>query len=112
MKHHDSSHALRLSRNRSSAATAGPTGGSLSFSLTPSSCAHWSYALSFDDASDDTDEVYDFDNFRFVVAREHTEYIQNLKIDFAVDLTGGAFRFDNPLATKSCRCGYAFAIDP
>lgn len=58
----------------------------------------------------DTDSVYDFDGLQLAVEAEGSSLISNLKIDFVEDLTGGAFRFDNPLATESCRCGYAFAI--
>lgn len=78
--------------------------------LQPSSCAQWAYTLSLDEAPGETDDVYEFDGLRLVFNRDRTEYIQGLSIDFAEDLTGGAFRFDNPIATESCRCGYAFAI--
>jgi len=78
--------------------------------LQPSSCAQWAYSLSLDSALGEADDVYDFDGLQLVVSRDRLEYIKGLKIDFAEDLTGGAFRFDNPLATESCRCGYAFAI--
>lgn len=78
--------------------------------LQPSSCAQWAYVLSLDSAPNEADDVYECEGLRLVVHRDHAEYIQDLNIDFAEDLTGGAFRFDNPLATESCRCGYAFAI--
>ncbi|MGD1897850.1 MAG: HesB/IscA family protein [Phormidesmis sp.] len=81
--------------------------------LQPSSCAQWAYTLSLESTAiveGSNDEVYDFDGLRLVVGCGHREYIRGLKIDFAEDLTGGAFRFDNPLATESCRCGYAFTI--
>ncbi len=78
--------------------------------LQPSSCAQWAYALSLDSAPNEADDIYESDGLRLVVNRDHADYVEGLKIDFAEDLTGGAFRFDNPLATESCRCGYAFAI--
>ncbi|NJM97630.1 MAG: iron-sulfur cluster assembly accessory protein [Phormidesmis sp. RL_2_1] len=83
--------------------------------LQPSSCAQWSYVLSLTQSVDDDDEIYDFTgevfaHVRLAVNRDRLENIRNLKIDFSENLTGGAFRFDNPLATESCRCGYAFAI--
>ncbi|MEL6779117.1 MAG: iron-sulfur cluster assembly accessory protein [Cyanobacteria bacterium J06597_16] len=82
--------------------------------LQPSSCADWSYTLSLDDAISEGDEVYefegDFEPVRFVVERDRLNIIRDLCIDFSEDLMGGAFRFDNPQATESCRCGYAFAI--
>ncbi len=98
--------------------------------LQPSSCAQWSYVLTLTQAVADDDAVYEFganesegcefegrefegrefEGVRLVVNRDRLTYIRNLKIDFSENLTGGAFRFDNPLATESCRCGYAFAI--
>lgn len=82
--------------------------------LQPSSCAQWAYTLSLEpnvgSAVGTDDDVYDFGEIRLVVSRDHLAYIQGLKIGFAEDLTGGAFRFDNPRATESCRCGAAFAI--
>jgi iron-sulfur cluster assembly protein len=82
--------------------------------LQPSSCAQWSYLLSLDSAIAEDDEAhvftYDSGEVQLVLKRDRLEYIRDLKIDFSEDLMGGAFRFDNPLATESCRCGYAFAI--
>ncbi|CAN5812181.1 iron-sulfur cluster assembly accessory protein [soil metagenome] len=78
--------------------------------LQPSSCAQWAYILALDHAVADDDDIYDFEDIRLVVKRDRFDYIRDLKIDFSEDLMGGAFRFDNPLATESCRCGYAFSI--
>lgn len=83
--------------------------------LQPSSCAQWSYLLSLDTVVAEDDEAYCYEGeqgseLRLLVKRDRLDYIHNLKIDFSEDLMGGAFRFDNPLATESCRCGYAFAI--
>ena len=78
--------------------------------LQPSSCAQWAYHLQLETAAGEADIVIDFDEMRLVVARDRMPMIDQLKIDFAEDLMGGAFRFDNPNATESCRCGYAFAI--
>lgn len=78
-------------------------------SLQPSSCAQWAYALSLDAETEADDEMYLFEDVRLVVKRDRLPYIQDLKIDFSEDLMGGAFRFDNPIATETCRCGYAFS---
>ncbi len=87
-------------------------------SLQPSSCAQWAYTLSLEAAATQQDDVYKFDGLQLVIRRDDNtaspeniaSYLKDLKIDFAEDLTGGAFRFNNPLATESCRCGYAFTI--
>jgi iron-sulfur cluster assembly protein len=82
--------------------------------LQPSSCAQWSYLLTLDSVVTEDDEAhmfrYDGGEVQLVLKRDRIPYIRDLKIDFSEDLMGGAFRFDNPLATESCRCGYAFAI--
>ena len=78
--------------------------------LRPSSCAQWAYRLTLENTVTAEDDVYIFEDVRLVVGRDRLDYIRGLKIDFSEDLMGGAFRFDNPLATESCRCGYAFAI--
>jgi iron-sulfur cluster assembly protein len=36
--------------------------------------------------------------------------VTGLQIDFADDLMGGAFQFQNPQAVKLCDCGNSFAI--
>ena len=78
--------------------------------LQPSGCAQWSYALMLEQVVSAEDDVYEFEGICLVVKRDRLKFIRDLKIDFSEDLMGGAFRFDNPLATESCRCGYAFAI--
>jgi len=78
--------------------------------LQPSSCAQWSYVLSLEETAGEGDAVYEFESLRLLVDGDRIDIIKDLKIDFEEDLTGGAFRFDNPLATESCRCGYAFSI--
>ena len=78
--------------------------------LQPSSCAEWAYALSLESAIGEKDDVYNFPGIQLVVERSLLIHIRGLVIDFVEDLIGGAFRFDNPRATESCRCGAAFAI--
>ena len=76
--------------------------------LQPSSCGQWAYALSLDVAIAEDDERYNFAGLQVLVQRDRLPYLRDLTIDFFEDLTGGAFRFDNPIAIESCRCGYAF----
>jgi iron-sulfur cluster assembly protein len=41
---------------------------------------------------------------------QYRQYLENIQIDFAQDLMGGGFRFQNPQATKVCGCGNAFSV--
>ena len=36
-------------------------------------------------------------------------YLQGTKLDYAEDLMGGGFRFQNPNVTSSCGCGISFS---
>jgi iron-sulfur cluster assembly protein len=42
------------------------------------------------------------------IAGEHLTTLQGLAVDYAEDLMGGNFRFDNPQATENCGCGASF----
>ncbi len=42
------------------------------------------------------------------IDRRFCKYLADIQIDFAQDLMGGGFRFDNPQAQKVCDCGNAF----
>jgi iron-sulfur cluster assembly protein len=41
---------------------------------------------------------------------QYRQYLENIQIDFAQDLMGGGFRFQNPQAKKVCGCGNAFSV--
>jgi iron-sulfur cluster assembly accessory protein len=45
----------------------------------------------------------------FLLASKSRTYWENLKLDYVEDLMGGTFRFDNPSANMTCRCGLSFA---
>ncbi len=47
-------------------------------------------------------------NFIIGIDRQFSTYLVNIHIDFAQDLMGGGFRFDNSQALKVCGCGNAF----
>ncbi|MEL6940539.1 MAG: iron-sulfur cluster biosynthesis family protein, partial [Cyanobacteria bacterium J06598_1] len=53
--------------------------------LQPSSCAQWSYKLSLETTVEEMDDTFSFGQLQLVVNRNHAQYIQNLKIDFAED---------------------------
>ncbi len=45
-----------------------------------------------------------------VVSDRTALQVTGLQIDFADDLMGGAFQFQNPQAVKICDCGNSFAL--
>jgi len=42
------------------------------------------------------------------ISPKHQTLLDGLNIDFSEDLMGGGFRFENPNASRTCSCGYAF----
>jgi iron-sulfur cluster assembly protein len=48
----------------------------------------------------------------FLIAAEDIPHLQNLHLDYAEDLVGGAFRFQNPNAAEVCGCGASFFPAP
>ena len=46
-----------------------------------------------------------------VVDEESYPYLDGLKLDYAEDLMGGGFRFQNPNAHATCSCGQSFSVE-
>jgi iron-sulfur cluster assembly protein len=46
------------------------------------------------------------------IDKRFSEFLDTIQIDFAQDLMGGGFRFNNPQALKVCGCGNAFTASP
>ncbi len=69
-------------------------------------CLGLFYGLSFvHEPSQDDHVVQD----RIVIACEDLAMLQGLSVDYAEDLMGGNFRFDNPQASIICGCGSSFS---
>ena len=54
------------------------------------------------------DHSYESNGVTVVVDEQTYSYVQGLKLDYSEDLMGGGFRFQNPNATSSCKCGLSF----
>jgi iron-sulfur cluster assembly accessory protein len=55
------------------------------------------------------DRVCESQGISIVINEQSVPYLQDLKLDFAEDLMGGSFRFQNPNATATCGCALSFA---
>lgn len=56
-----------------------------------------------------SDRSIEIDGISVLVDSKSWQYIENLKVDYAEDLMGGGFRFNNPQAKQACGCGISFA---
>ncbi|NJK50336.1 iron-sulfur cluster assembly accessory protein [Candidatus Gracilibacteria bacterium] len=55
------------------------------------------------------DLICESQGISMVINEQSIPYLQDLKLDFAEDLMGGSFRFQNPKATATCGCALSFA---
>lgn len=88
-------------------------GQPISLGLTRGACQPLAYCLKFGDASPSAaaapvERVDVAGGLTFLVAAEDIPHLQNLHLDYAEDLVGGAFRFQNPNAAEVCGCGASF----
>ncbi len=58
-----------------------------------------------------TNLYFEVEGISVVVDSESYSYLEETKLDYSEDLMGGGFRFQNPHAVKTCRCGLSFAIE-
>jgi iron-sulfur cluster assembly protein len=73
-------------------------------------CENFYYTIDFTDSILEQERAYKIDGITILIDLHHLAYLDNLKLDYAEDLMGGGFRFENPLATNVCGCGNSFAI--
>ncbi len=77
----------------------------LRIALQPKGCQGTSYRLTF--VSQPLPQDYLVQG-SIAIAAESLESLQGLSVDYAEDLMGGNFRFDNPQAIETCSCGISF----
>jgi iron-sulfur cluster assembly protein len=74
-------------------------------------CEQFYYQLALAPTTVDQDSVIQVGEIAVSIDAQYRQYLENIQIDFAQDLMGGGFRFQNPQAAKVCGCGNAFSIE-
>jgi len=97
--------AVRETRSREGL----PEGHVLRVSVVGGGCSGFSYQLTFDEAAQAEDQVYEYDGVRVVVDPTSAQYLVGTQVDFVSSLHGGGFKFSNPKATHTCGCGSSFS---
>jgi iron-sulfur cluster assembly accessory protein len=72
-------------------------------------CSGLYYTLDFCDAPYGGDRACESQGISILVDEESYSYLKDLKLDFAEDLMGGSFRFQNPKAAETCGCALSFS---
>ena len=73
-------------------------------------CCGLYYTLDLTEKIQERDCTYQSQGISILVDQQSVPYLQNLKLDYAEDLMGGGFRFENPQSSQTCSCGLSFAI--
>ena len=74
-------------------------------------CFGWYYDMSFDQAVQLGERVFDSQGIQVVIDAKSLESINGLTLDYSEDLMGGGFRFHNPQAKATCGCGNSFSTN-
>lgn len=81
----------------------------LKISVLSGGCSGLFYELKFQNSHNSEDKLLQIDAVEIAIAPDAEKYIEDLKIDYAEDLMGGGFRFNNPQAENVCGCGISFS---
>jgi iron-sulfur cluster insertion protein len=71
-------------------------------------CSGMQYGFTFDEAQNEDDFDFQFDDLTVLVDSMSMEYLRDAKIDFREDAMGASFVIDNPQAQTTCGCGSSF----
>ena len=67
-------------------------------------CSGLGYGLGFDEEVRDTDHLFEIDGLRVAVDMKSYLYLKGTELDYASDVHGGGFVFNNPNAVRTCGC--------
>jgi iron-sulfur cluster assembly accessory protein len=85
------------------------TGNYLHIGVERGGCSGFYYTLDLCETPQNGDRIYESRGISILVSEQNYPYLKDLKLDFAEDLMGGSFRFQNPNATETCGCALSFS---
>ncbi len=86
------------------------TNAFLRIAVSGGGCSGFQYGLSFDDARNEDDHVFERGDVAVIVDDVSLDLLNGAEIDFVEDLMGASFQIKNPNAASSCGCGNSFSI--
>lgn len=73
-------------------------------------CSGLNYVMQFENGKGPMDKVYDFDGLIVLVDGTSAMYLDGVTVDYVETLMESGFKFNNPLATRTCGCGSSFSV--
>jgi len=71
-------------------------------------CSGMQYGFTFDEAQNDDDFDFQYDDLTVLVDAMSMEYLRGAQIQYKEDAMGASFVIDNPQAQTTCGCGSSF----
>lgn len=84
-------------------------GHSLRVAVVGGGCSGYQYGLDFDEAASDEDIVLAQGDVNILIDQYSATYLKGTTIDYVDSLNGSGFKFNNPVAKKTCGCGSSFS---
>ena len=73
-------------------------------------CSGFQYHMAFENQTNETDEVLEFDGLKVAVDQMSSMYLDGVEIDYIETLEGAGFKFNNPNVKSTCGCGSSFSV--
>ncbi len=87
-----------------------PQPGALRVAVVGGGCSGFSYHMAFENQSNGTDRVYEFDGLKVFIDQMSEMYLGGIEIDYVETLEGAGFKFNNPNVKSTCGCGSSFSV--
>jgi len=72
-------------------------------------CSGFQYHMAFENDSNGTDRVFEFDGVQVYVDQMSAMYLEGVQVDYVETLEGAGFKFNNPNVKSTCGCGSSFS---
>lgn len=86
-----------------------PETAGLRVRVVPGGCSGFSYSLNIEEESKSGDFILNKDGVNLFVDMFSAQYLNGITIDYASNMMGSGFTFENPNATGGCGCGTSFS---
>jgi iron-sulfur cluster assembly protein len=84
--------------------------GGLRLGVKGGGCSGLSYAIDFDAAPRERDNIFTFDGVRVFIDPKSFVYLKGMTLDYEETLMRQGFSFHNPNSARSCGCGTSFSV--